>query len=161
MTTPRRLLVGHDGSPASTEALRHAASLARASHGRLTVVLALPRVACAATFAPVSVPTVEREAQEAAEGELARAVAALDRDVSVTTIVTCQCFRRALVRAWRCGDHDAVVLAAGGPLSSRRRAARALRRLGVEPIVVGAAPRSRPARRRRRRTRPARRARPA
>jgi nucleotide-binding universal stress UspA family protein len=161
MTTPRRLLVGHDGSPASTEALRHAARLARASHGRLTVVLGLPRAPCVATFAPVSMPAVEREAQEAAEDELARAVGELDPDVSVTTIATCQCLRRALVRAWRCGEHDAVVLAAGGPLSSLRSAARALRRLGVEPIVVGAAPRARPKRRRLRRARPAGRARPA
>ena len=109
-------------------------------------------------LAPVSVPTLERDAQAAAERELTEGVAELDRDVSVTTFVTCACLRRALIRAWRCGEHDAVVLAAGGPLSQLGSAARAIRRLGVEPIVVGASPRRR---RMRSRVRPTRRARPA
>jgi Universal stress protein family len=158
---PRRLLVGHDGSPASTEALRHAGQLAHASHGRLTVVLSLPHAPCGAVLAPVSVPMIEREAQAAAERELTQGVAELDRDVSVTTFVTATCLRRALIRAWRCGEHDAVVLAAGGPLSQLGGAARAMRRLGVEPILVGAEPRRRRVRRPRRRARLTRRARPA
>ena len=140
---PRRLLVGHDGSPASTEALRHAGRLACTWHGRLTVVLALPHVPFGAVMAPVSVPTLEEEAQRAAERELCLGVTELSPDVSVTTIVTGAALRPALVRAWRCGEHDAVVLAAGGPLSPLRGAARALRRLGLEPIIVGAPPRSR------------------
>jgi nucleotide-binding universal stress UspA family protein len=160
-TAPRRLLVGHDGSPASTEALRHAARLACAAHGRLTVILALPHVPVGAMFAPVSVPGLEREAREAAERELAMGVAELDLHVSVTTVATCSGLRQALIRAWRSGEHDAVVLAAGGLLSGVCGAARALRRLGVEPIVVGEEPRSRPALPLRRRPRPARRARPA
>jgi nucleotide-binding universal stress UspA family protein len=158
---PRRLLVGHDGSPASTEALRHAGRLAQASHGRLTVVLALPHAPPGAMLAPISVPTLERDAQAAAERELTQGVAELDRDVSVTTFVTCACLRRALLRAWRCGEHDAVVLAAGGPLSQLGSAARAIRRLGVEPILVGASPPRRRPRRMRSRVRPTRRARPA
>jgi nucleotide-binding universal stress UspA family protein len=155
---PRRLLVGHDGSPASTEALHHAARLACASHGRLTVILALPHVPVGAMLAPVSVPALEREAREAAERELAQGVAELDLHVSVTTVATCGGLRQALIRAWRSGEHDAVVLAAGGLLSGVCGAARALRRLGVEPIVVGAEPQARPAHRG---TPPAREARPA
>jgi hypothetical protein len=158
---PRRLLVGHDGSPASTEALRHAGRLACAWHGRVTVVLALPHVPFGAAMAPVSVPALEEEARLAAERELCDGVTELAQDVSVTTIVTCAGLRPALVRAWRCGEHDAVVLAAGGPCSALRAAARAVRRLGVEPIIVGAPPRRRPAVRLGRRARAARRARPA
>jgi hypothetical protein len=158
---PRRLLVGHDGSPASTEALRHAARLACASHGCIKVVLALPHVPVGAMLAPVSVPGLEREAREAAERELAMGVAELDLQVSVTTVATCSGLRQALIRAWRSGEHDAVVLAAGGPLSGLCGAARALRRVGVEPILVGAAPRARPTLRLRRRPRPTREARPA
>ena len=157
---PRRLLVGHDGSPASTEALRHAGRLALESHGCLKVVLALPHAPPGAMLAPISVPALEREAQMAAERELTLGVAELDQHVSVTTVVTCACLRRALIRAWRCGEHDAVVLAAGGPLSPLAGAARAMRRLGVEPIVVDAASRRRRVRRPRR-VRPTRRARPA
>jgi nucleotide-binding universal stress UspA family protein len=158
---PRRLLVGHDGSPASTEALRYAGRLACTWHGRLTVVLALPHVPFGAVLAPVSVPALEEEARLAAERELCLGVTELAPDVSVTTVVTCTGLRRALVRAWRCGEHDAVVLAAGGPFSAVGGAARALRRLGLEPIIVGAPPRRRPALRLRRRARAARRARPA
>ena len=145
---PRRLLVGHDGSPASTEALRHAGRLACAWHGRVTVVLALPRVPFGAVMAPVCVPALEEEARLAAERELCVGVRELAPDVSVTTIATC-------------AEHDAVVLAAGGPLSPLTGAARALRRLGVEPIVVGAQPRRPHGLRPRRRARAARRARPA
>lgn len=158
---PRRLLVGHDGSSASTEALRHAGRLACAWHGRVKVVLALPHVPFGAVMAPVSVPALEEEARLAAERELCLGVSELAPDVSVTTIVTCAGLRPALLRAWRCGEHDAVVLAAGGPLSPLTGAARALRRLGVEPIVVGARPRRRHGLRPRRRARAARRARPA
>lgn len=159
---PRRLLVGHDGSPASTEALRHAGELACAWHGRITVVLALPHVPFGAVLAPVSVPALEEEARLAAERELCRGVTELAPDVSVTTIVTCAGLRPALVRAWRCGEHDAAVLAAGGPFSAVRGAARGLRRLGLEPIIVGAPPRRRrPVLSLRRRTRAASRARPA
>lgn len=159
---PRRLLVGHDGSPASTEALRHAGRLACKWHGRLTVVLALPHVPFGAVLAPVSVPALEEEARLAAQRELCCGVTELAPDVSVTTIVTYAGLRPALVRAWRCGEHDAVVLAAGGPFSAVRGAARALRRLGLEPIIVGAPPRRRrPVLSWRRRARAASRARPA
>jgi hypothetical protein len=159
---PRRLLVGHDGSPASTEALRYAGRLACAWHGRITVVLALPHVPFGAVLAPVSVPALEEEARLAAERELCCGVTELAPDVSVTTFVTCAGLRPALLRAWRCGEHDAVVLAAGGPLSALRGAARAIRREGLEPIIVGASPpRRRPVLGLRRRARAARRARPA
>lgn len=159
---PRRLLVGHDGSPASTEALRHAGQLACTYHGRITVVLALPHVPFGAVLAPVSVPALEEEARQAAQRELCCGVDELAPDVSVTTIVTYAGLRPALLRAWRCGEHDAVVLAAGGPFSALRGAARALRRKGLEPIIVGERRRRRrPALRLRRRTRAARRARPA
>jgi hypothetical protein len=112
-------------------------------------------------LAPISVPELEREVQAAAERELAFAVGELDHDVSVTTFVTACCLRRALVRAWRCGEHDAVVLAASGPLSPLAAAARAMRRVGVEPIVVGADAPRRQVGRPRRRPRLTRRARPA
>jgi len=127
------------------------------------VVLALPHVPFGAVLAPVSVPALEEEARLAAERELCLGVKELAPDVSVTTIVTGAGLRPALLRAWRCGEHDAVVLAAGGPFSALRAAARALRRRGLEPIVVGARPRSRsrPGRSLRRRTRAAGRARPA
>jgi hypothetical protein len=112
-------------------------------------------------MAPVCVPALEKEARVAAERELCLGVTELAPDVSVTTIVTCAGLRPALVRAWRRGEHDAVVLAAGGPFSQLRGAARGLRRLGLEPIIVGAEPRRRLVRLPRRRPRAAGRARPA
>lgn len=133
----RRLLVGHDGSRASSIALAHAARLARARHGCLTVVLALPRVARWAAFAPVNPLALEREAQEEAEQELTRAVRAIHPCVSVTSVGTRGALGRALVETWQRGEHDAVVLADPFPFGPRRAAVRRLRRAGVEPILIG------------------------
>ena len=131
-----RLLVGHDGSPESTRALSEAARLARARHGRLTVVLAPSRAPRCAVFGPVSVVTLEREVRQAAEAELAGAVRAIDRGVSVTSIQTCRPLGRALVDLWRRGEHDLVALAAPCLLGSRRVALWRLRRAGVELLLV-------------------------
>jgi len=154
----RRFLVGHDGSPESSRALTEAARLARARHGRLTVVLAAPRAPRWAVFSPVCMVALEHETRDGARRELASVVESLPARVSVTTVETERSLRSALLDLWRRGEHDAVVLAASGPLCARWSAARALRRAGVTPILVGATPR--PRRRRRRRLRLPRRARP-
>jgi nucleotide-binding universal stress UspA family protein len=160
----RRLIVGHDGSRASTRALLHAAALARAEHGRLTVLFAIPRIPRCIVFAPVSYPALEREARAAAERELARGIEAIDPHVSVTTLCTRGPLGAGLIDLWRRGEHDAVVLASGPALCPRTRAARRLLRAGAEPILFPAPERRRRRRwrpMRTRRTRPARRARPA
>jgi nucleotide-binding universal stress UspA family protein len=137
----RRLLVGHDGSPESTRALAEAAWLAQAHHGTLTVVLAAPNAPCWAVFGPVCMVALAHETRSEASRELAAAVDRLPADVSVTRLETERPLRRALLDLWRRGAHDAVVLAAPGPLGTRRSTIRALRRAGIEPIVVGASPR--------------------
>jgi nucleotide-binding universal stress UspA family protein len=139
----RRLLVGHDGSPESSRALAEAAWLAEAHHGTLTVVLAAPCAPSWAVFGPVCMVSLAHETRAEASRELARAVAALPGCVSVTTFETERSLRRALLDLWRRGEHDAVVLAAPSSLGTRRSAVRALRRAGVEPIVVGASSRPR------------------
>ena len=152
----RRFLVGHDGSPASSRALAETAWRARLQHGCVTVVLAVPHAPRWAVFSPVSVITLEREARTEARRELARAVESLPARVSVTTVETDRPLGRALVELWQRGEHDAVVLAAEGPLGARSWAVRRLRRAGAEPIVVGTGRRRR--RPSRRRSRAARRA---
>jgi hypothetical protein len=132
--------VGHDGSPESSRALAEAACLAEAHHGTLTVVLAAPCAPSWAVFGPVCMVSLAHETRVEASRELARAVAALPCCVSVTTFETDRSLRRALLDLWRRGEHDAVVLAAPGALGTRRSAVRALRRAGIEPIVVGASP---------------------
>jgi nucleotide-binding universal stress UspA family protein len=158
LSIARRFLVGHDGSPESTRALAEAVRLARARHGCLTVVLAPSRAPRCAVLGPVSVVTLEREVRQAAEAELAGAVRAIDRRVSVTTVQTSRPLGRALVDLWRRGEHDLVVVAAPCFLGSRRVALWRLRRAGVEPLVVHP-PAAAPARSRRaartRRARPA------
>jgi nucleotide-binding universal stress UspA family protein len=136
----RRLLVGHDGSPESSRALAEAAWLAKAYHGKLTVVLAAPCAPSWAVFGPVCMVSLAYETRVEASRELARAVEELPDCVSVTTIETERSLRRALLDLWLCGEHDAVVLAAPSSLGTRRSAVRALRRAGIEPIVVGASP---------------------
>jgi len=160
-TGARRLLVGHDGSPESSDALAEAARLARAAHGRMTVVLAHSHAPQCAVLGPVSVITLDRDVREAAERELARAVRAIDPHVSVTYLQTACSLGRTLVKLWRRGEHDAVVLAQPALLGARRLALWRLRRARVEPLLVHP-PMSAPDRPRSlRRRRPARRARPA
>lgn len=131
-----RVLVGHDGSRASSRALARAAELARARHGTLTVVLALPRVARWAAFAPVSVLALEREAQAEAERELARAVRAVHPHVSVTRVGTLRALGRAMADIWARGEHDVVILAAPGRFGPLHAAVGRLRRAGVEPTLI-------------------------
>jgi hypothetical protein len=120
--------------------LAEAAWLAEAHHGTLTVVLAVPCAPAWAVFGPVCMVSLAHETRVEASRELTSAVAAVPRGVSVTTLETERPLRRALLDLWRRGEHDAVVLAAPSSLGTRRSAVRALRRAGVEPIVVGASP---------------------
>jgi hypothetical protein len=130
--------------------LAEAAWLAEAHHGTLTVVLAAPCAPSWAVFGPVCMVSLAHETRAEASRELARAVAALPGCVSVTTLETERSLRRALLDLWRRGEHDAVVLAAPSSLGTRRSAVRALRRAGIEPMLVGASPHPPPRHARRR-----------
>ncbi len=130
----QRLLVGHDGTAASTHALTQAARMALAEHGCLTVVLALPRVTSCVTGAPVSYMHLQHEVRLEALRTLAQAVEAMPRQLSVTTVATERRLGAALRDAWSSGRYDAIVLAPGG--APMRRLAALRLRLGGLPLTL-------------------------
>ena len=109
------ILVAVDGSPDADQALAHAVDLAESEHTRLTVMTALPRIA-----GPGS-PRARRAGQRADRGAHAQAEAVLrdardqvPDDVPVTTMLTEQPIRTALIRQITEGQHDLVVMGSRG-----------------------------------------------
>jgi len=109
------ILVAVDGSPDADQALTHAIDLAESEHSRLTLITGV-------TEPPASVYFTGGEAT----GKLLQAVrseaeavlrCARDRvpdDVSVTTLLTEQPIRIALMRQLKDGRHDLVVMGSRG-----------------------------------------------
>jgi nucleotide-binding universal stress UspA family protein len=110
------ILVAIDGSAHADRALSEAIDIARGSRARLTVMTAVPEPrtaamsglasAAAAALAPALVVEAERLVRAAAER--------VPQDVSVTTIVTEEPIRAALLKRIREGHHDLVVLGSRG-----------------------------------------------
>lgn len=120
--------------------MRHAEQLALQRHGRLTIVLGMPRLPPSTGWAPVDREGLRRDLEAAAMRELRLAVEGLDPSVSVTTVAATDRLGCALARAWLTGCHDRVVLIESPyPWSAPARAARVLRRHDV-PLDLVAAP---------------------
>src|ERR1022692_2018807 len=112
----RKILVCVDGSPHAERVLSEAVDIARTSHGRLTILTAVARPsnwACS----PLTIAAVEPLAadleREAAE-VLRDAVARVPESVSVTTILSHEPIREALLRLIRSGDYDLLVTGSRG-----------------------------------------------
>jgi nucleotide-binding universal stress UspA family protein len=112
----RNILVAVDGSPHADRALTEAIDIARGSRARLTIITAVaePRtgmtMALAAGAAAGLGPALMREADRIVH-------AAADRvpdDISVTTILTEQPIRSAILERVEAGDHDLVVMGSRG-----------------------------------------------
>jgi nucleotide-binding universal stress UspA family protein len=112
----RNILVSVDGSAHAERALGEAIDIARAGHGRLTLLTAVNRPpawaasSVAASAAAVSALELEREAVNV----MRRAVDRVPTDVPVTTLVSRQPVRTALAKAVRCGDFDLLVMGSRG-----------------------------------------------
>ena len=112
----RNILVAVDGSPHADRALSEAIDMARGSRARLTIITAVgePRtgmtMALAAGAAAGLGPALLREADRIVR-------AAADRvpdDISVTTILTEDPIRSAIMARIRDGHHDLVVMGSRG-----------------------------------------------
>jgi nucleotide-binding universal stress UspA family protein len=110
------ILVAVDGSPDADQALTHAIDLARGEHARLTLLTAVdapPAVAYLGAAADAAA-TALGDAETEAEAILRAAHDRVTDDVSVTTVLSRQPIRSALMRAIQDGDHDLVVTGSRG-----------------------------------------------
>lgn len=109
------ILVAVDGSPDADQALTHAIDLAESEHTRLTLMTAvaeLPATTYLGTGAAIG--KLIKDARAEAETTLRRAGERVPHDVSVTTVLTRQPIRIALIRRIKDGHHDLVVMGSRG-----------------------------------------------
>jgi len=110
------ILVAIDGSEHADRALTEAIDLARASNARLTLITAVgePRtgtmVALASGAAAALAPALLSEADKI----LRAAADRVPEDISVTTILTEQPIRSAILKRIADGHHDVVVMGSRG-----------------------------------------------
>jgi nucleotide-binding universal stress UspA family protein len=112
----RNILVCVDDSVHADRALDEAIDVAAASHGRLTILTAIPKPPIWAA-SPATVGTVEPLAEEmrhGAEKALTAAVAKVPDTISVTTVLSEKPVREALMKTLRHGCYDLVVMGSRG-----------------------------------------------
>jgi nucleotide-binding universal stress UspA family protein len=111
------ILVAVDGSPDAELALSHAIDLADCGHARLALFTAIaqpPRTAYWGLAAAGLAGSFSREAEAEAERVTRRARDRVPDDIPVTTIVTRQPVRPALLHQVTKGRHDLVVMGSRG-----------------------------------------------
>src|SRR4051812_760960 len=109
------ILVAVDGSPDADEALAHAIDLAQSEHSRLTLMTGV------AQLPPTAYLVAGEETGNLIENARARGEAILKRardrvpdDLPVTTVLTEQPIRVALICQIKKGHHDLVVMGSRG-----------------------------------------------
>jgi nucleotide-binding universal stress UspA family protein len=111
----RNILVAVDGSPDAAQALRDAIDLAESEHTRLTLVTAVPQIPATSLLVPGAVTDdVIVDVRAQAEAILRRALDQVPDDLPVSTVLTDQPIRSALVRQIKEGHHDLVVMGSRG-----------------------------------------------
>jgi nucleotide-binding universal stress UspA family protein len=112
----RNILVCVDGSAHAERALSEAIDLATAERARLTILTAIPRPpywACNPVTAAGIEPLVNDLANEA-KATLKAAVDRVPEEIPVTTVLTREPIREALMKRIRSGEHDLVVMGSRG-----------------------------------------------
>lgn len=110
------ILVSIDGSRHSDDALREAIDIAEGAGGRLTILTAVPKAAswaasaATAGLAQLLAEDLERESQQI----MRRAVSGVPSAIPVTTIITHEPVRSALIHQIATGTHDLLVMGARG-----------------------------------------------
>jgi nucleotide-binding universal stress UspA family protein len=107
------ILVAVDGSPDADEALAQAIDLAETEHTRLTLMTAEPQIPATAYLTP-AINALIAENQAATQAVLRRARDRVPDDLPVTTIVTDQPIRPALIHQIETGHHDLVAMGSRG-----------------------------------------------
>ena len=112
----RDILVSVDGSEDSRRALSEAIDLARAEHARLTVLTAVPQP-LSSVYTPASAGVVTELAAELEQESgaiLHDATSQIPADLPVTTILTHDPIRRALLQRIDAGGHDLLIMGSRG-----------------------------------------------
>src|SRR3954464_12806734 len=112
------ILVAVDGSPDAEEALAHAIDLAESGHTRLTLMTADAQIPGTAYLTP-SITALIAETKAAAQAVLRRACDRGPGALPVTTILTDQPIRSALMHQIEAGRHDLVVMGSRGRGAAR------------------------------------------
>jgi nucleotide-binding universal stress UspA family protein len=145
MACYHQILIALDGSPDAETALRHAATLARDQHARLTLLTVAPPAATAAG-AGASQPPDLLDLQATI---LREALAWLPDDVGVTTQLERGDAAEAILRIAREGDYDLIVMGSHGHSRIRRAllgsVSEKVLRASPVPVLLMRAARSAPA----------------
>jgi nucleotide-binding universal stress UspA family protein len=113
----RNILVSIDGSPHADRALTEAIDIARAANGRLTIFTAvqqLPSVAFWGPAAATETTAVTEELEREALENLRAAEERVPEEVPVTTKLSLEPVRMALLEAIRDGGHDLLAMGSRG-----------------------------------------------
>jgi nucleotide-binding universal stress UspA family protein len=112
----RNILVAVDGSPHGDGALDEAIDIARGSHARLTIITgaAEPRTASMIALSAGAAAALGPGLLQHAERVLRAAVERVPDDVSVTTVLTEEPIRAAILKRIEDGGHDLVVMGSRG-----------------------------------------------
>jgi nucleotide-binding universal stress UspA family protein len=113
----RNILVSIDGSPDADRALSEAVDIARGSNGRLTLFTAvqqLPPIAFASPGGGSAAGDLFDELEREARETLTSAEQRVPDDVPVTTILSHDPVRVALMEAVRDGGHDLLAMGSRG-----------------------------------------------
>jgi nucleotide-binding universal stress UspA family protein len=109
------ILVAVDGSPHADQALIQAIDLAESENARLTLMTAVRELPATTYLTAGGVTgTLIEEGRAEAEGILRRARERVPPDLPVTTLLTEQPIRVALIRQIERGHHDLVVMGSRG-----------------------------------------------
>src|SRR6185437_7159347 len=110
------ILVAVDGSEHADRALTEAIDMARAANARLTIITAVgePRSGAMMTFASGAVASLGPAMLREADKILRTAADRVPDDISVTTILTEQPIRTAILKRIEDGHHDLVVMGSRG-----------------------------------------------
>jgi len=107
------ILVAVDGSPDADQALAQAIDLAESEHTRLTLMTAEPQIPATAYLTP-AINALVADNHAEAEAVLRRARDRVPEDLPVTTILTDQPIRTALIHQIEAGHHDLVAMGSRG-----------------------------------------------
>jgi nucleotide-binding universal stress UspA family protein len=111
----RNILVAVDGSPDSELALEHAVDLARVQHSKLTLITAVIPVPAAAYLGLNGLlPPMTGDPCTDAQKVIRAAVAHVPDDQPVTTVLSEDPIRAAILRQIKEGCHDLVVMGSRG-----------------------------------------------
>ncbi len=109
------ILVAVDGTPDADAALAHAIDLAESEHTRLTLMTAVAEVPPTAYLIPgEEAGKLSESAHRQAEAVIRQACDRVPADLPVTTVLSDQPIRSALIRQIKEGHHDLVVMGSRG-----------------------------------------------